>query len=119
MILCRRSQEGQEVDAGMPVEACVLIGLQHREIARIDIGGLDRKPPASILRRERAQQLPVPVEYHGRAVLRNGQVERPQALGEAPQRQRRDENGGHEDCRDDDSPPQPLLYAKARHRYRA
>ena len=43
----------------------ILIRYQHRKIARIDISYVDRKAPASLLRREGPQQTSVAINDDG------------------------------------------------------
>ena len=42
------AHERQRIDAAMGAEALVLIGEQHGEEARIDIGHARRQPPAAL-----------------------------------------------------------------------
>ena len=70
------ARERHRIDAGVTLEPRVLVGLEHGEKARIDVGGRDRQAPAAVIRREGAQQLPIPVEDDGRALFGDGQIER-------------------------------------------
>jgi len=60
----------------MSPEAPVLIGDQHREIARIDVVGRRRQPPAPVGQGERPEQPAVAVDDDGRALKRPGEIER-------------------------------------------
>ena len=45
------ARERPRVDAAVPVEAVVLVGEQHRQVAGVDPRGVDRQPPAAVRRR--------------------------------------------------------------------
>ena len=53
---------GPRIDTSVLVEALVLIGHEHGEEARVDIGGSHRKPPEAVLRDEGAEQPAVAVD---------------------------------------------------------
>ena len=55
--------DGDGVDAAVGREAPVLEGQQHGEIARVDLLGLDRQPPAAVGGRVGAQQPVIAVEH--------------------------------------------------------
>ena len=50
--LQRGTSEAEKIDAMMGIETMVFIGNQHRDETRIDIARANRKPPASVRRRE-------------------------------------------------------------------
>ena len=56
----------QRIDAVMVVETPVLIGDQHAQKLRIDIGNVGLQPPAALRRCKGAQQLAVGIEHLGR-----------------------------------------------------
>ncbi len=56
-----RARQRPPVHAVMGCEATVFINLQHREKARIDVCMTDRQTPATVIRRERAQQAPIAI----------------------------------------------------------
>ena len=99
--LPRRAQERARVDAAMLVEAPVLVGDQHRDIARIDVVRRRRQPPAPVGQGEGAQQPAVAVDDDGRAFARGHEIERPEARFVArPGESRGDARDGDEsaDC---------------------
>ncbi len=69
------AQQRARVDSGMIVEAPVLVGDQHRDIAGIDIVDRRRKAPDSVPHREGAQEASVAVEHHGRAFAGGHEIE--------------------------------------------
>ena len=71
------ARQRPHVDAAMIVEALVLEGHEHGEIALIDVRGFDGKPPAAVRRREGAQQPVAPVEDGRRDFLRRLEIGRP------------------------------------------
>ena len=77
--LKRGARQRQRIDAGMRIEALVLVGEQQLQIRRIDIGlGVDRQPPAAVGRRIGAQQLAVAVDH------RRARTAEPLASGSGP-----------------------------------
>ena len=74
-----RAQERARVDAAMLIETPVLVGDEHREIARIDVMRRRRQPPASVGQGEGPQQPAVAVDDDGRALARGHEIERPEA----------------------------------------
>ena len=78
--LPRRPHQRTAVDAGMAPEARVLISEQHRQIARIDLAGGRRQPPAAVGQGEGAQQPAVAVDDDRRAEPRGSEVERAKAF---------------------------------------
>ena len=82
--LQRRAQHRARIDAVMLPEALVLIGEQHVEEARIDVGDRRRQPPAAFARRISAQQAPFPVDHAGREI--EGLAERRRAERSDPPR---------------------------------
>jgi hypothetical protein len=58
----------------MAVETAVLIGNEHRDEARIDIARVNRKPPASVRRREGPQKTPVSIDDDARALACGGKI---------------------------------------------
>ena len=68
------------VDAVVRVEAAVLVAEQHRQIARIDLAGGRRQPPAAVGQGEGAQQPAVAVDDDRRAEPRRREVERAEAF---------------------------------------
>ncbi len=71
-----RAKKRAEVDAAVLIEAPVLVGDEHRDIARIDVVGRRRQPPTPVRQSERTQQAPVAVDHDRRALARGGEVER-------------------------------------------
>ena len=65
-----RARERARIDAVVGVEALVLECHQHGEIALIDLGGIERQPPAAFPGREGAQQAVVAVEHGCRHLVR-------------------------------------------------
>ena len=63
----------QRVDAVMRLEALVLVGDQHGEVARVDVLGIDRQAPAPVRRREGPQQPVVAIDHRDRKRLGAGQ----------------------------------------------
>ncbi len=59
------TDERADIDAVMRVEAAVLERHQHGEIARVNVLGIDRKPPPALGRGKGAQQAPVVVQHDG------------------------------------------------------
>ena len=88
------------VDAAMRVEAPVLVGEQHREIARIDLAAGHRKAPAPVGQGEGAQQPPVAIDDDRRAEAGGGEIERLEA-GDVAVPRRRPAKAEHEDERAD------------------
>ena len=72
----RREASARQSTPWCVVEAPVLVGDQHREIARIDVMRRRRQPPAPVGQGERTQQPPVAVDDQRRALARGGEVER-------------------------------------------
>ena len=66
--LQRRPQHRARIDAVMNAETLVLIGKQHVEETRIDVGNRRRQPPAAFARRISAQQAPFPIDHAGREI---------------------------------------------------
>ncbi len=77
--------ERQEVDAGMPVEAAILVGLEEGEEARIDLLDIGGEPPAPLGRREGPQQPAVAVQHDRRAMAGLREVEGGEVRGDAPE----------------------------------
>ena len=64
---CRqRAAKRQRIDAAVAQEAPVLVGEQHREEARIDVGARRRQPPAAFRRGVGPQQPAVAVDHQRR-----------------------------------------------------
>ncbi len=78
--LARGARHRAPVDAAMLVKASVLVGEQHREIARVDLAAGDGQAPAPVGQRESAQQPPVAIDDDRRAEAGGGEIERPEAL---------------------------------------
>ena len=96
--LQRGPPKAEKIDAMMAVETAVFVGNQHRDEAGIHVLCRDGKPPASVRRREGAQQDAVAIDDDVRALTRGGKIERtrrvPKMLqgrgdGEAGQRARK------------------------------
>ena len=66
--LQRRAQHRARIDAVMNAETFVLIGEQHVEEARIDVGDRRRQSPAAFAGRISAQQAPFPIDHAGREI---------------------------------------------------
>ena len=109
------------VDAVMLGEAAVLVGDEEFEETLVDIGLLDRQPPASVGDGEGAEQPPVAVEHHGGGghVGRRGRLGEPGLevadVGEAEDHRRAEEHDG--DGRDqakavEAEPPRPAPLAR-------
>ncbi len=64
------ARQRAHVDAAVIVEALVLEGHEHGEVALVDVGGFDGKAPAAVRRGEGAQQPVAPVEDGRRDFLR-------------------------------------------------
>ena len=62
----RRAEKRQRIDAVMRAETFVLIGEQHVEEPRIDIGDPRRQPPAAFAGGIGAQQAAVAIDHAGR-----------------------------------------------------
>ena len=92
--LRRGAQKRQGINATMPLEPRVLVGLEHGQIARVHVPCFDRKPPAPLRGCEGAEQPPVPVEHHRRAAASTCQVEGAELLHVAPQGEARDKADG-------------------------
>ncbi len=78
--LPRGARQRTHVDAAVAIEALVLERHQHGEVALVDISGFDGQAPASVRRREGAQQPVAPVEHRCRDVLRRLEVRRPEPV---------------------------------------
>ncbi len=74
-----RARERAQVHAAMVIEAPVLVGDEHGEIARIDIMRRRRQPPAPVRQSEGPQQAAVSVDDDGRYLARRREVDRPEA----------------------------------------
>ncbi len=74
-----RAQKRARVDPAMLPESPVLVSDEHREIARIDVVGRRRQPPAAVRQGEGAQQPAVAVDDDGRSLARGRKVERAEA----------------------------------------
>ena len=74
------ARQRPHVDAAVIVEALVLEGHEHGEIALIDVGGFDGKAPAAVRRGEGAQQPVAPVEDGRRDFLRRLEIGRPDPI---------------------------------------
>ena len=84
------ARERQRVDAGMRAEAFVLVGEQHGEKTRIDVGDPRRQPPAAFARRVSAQQAAVAIKD----ARREGDI-----VAERRRTERGDPPAGATDCR--------------------
>ena len=80
--LRNRAQQGERIDAGMKFEPLIFIGLQQREVARIDVCRRRCQPPFAVRRRERAQQPLVLVDDQGRDLACPREIRREQAIGD-------------------------------------
>ncbi len=99
--LADRAQHRQRVDAGMAVEAAVLIGLEQGEIARRDVANLGPDAPIAVGGEIGAQQGAVARDDFGRKRARPRHVRR---IGDVRRRDRADEaEEGEEDG--DETPP--------------
>ena len=74
------ARQRAHVDAAVIVEALVLEGHEHGEIALVDVGGFDGKAPAAVRRGEGAQQPVAPVEDGRRDFLRRLEIGRPDPI---------------------------------------
>ena len=74
------ARHGGPVDAAVGIEAAVLVTEQHRQIARVDLGGRGRQTPPAVGQGEGAQQPIVAVDDHRRAEPRRGEVKRAEML---------------------------------------
>ena len=93
--------EGERVDARMVPEALVLIGEQHVEIARIDVGARGRQAPAPLMRGVGTEQCALPVDYARRELDVTAERRRAEGLeepGDAARERRADPR--HRDRRD-------------------
>ena len=81
--LARGARHRAPVDAAMRIEAPVLVGEQHREIARIDFAARGGQAPASVGQGESAQEPPVAIDDDRRADPGRSEIERPQAVEKA------------------------------------
>ena len=77
--LSGRAQERARIDAMVLVEASILVGDEHREIARIDVMRRRRKPPAPVGQREGPQQPAIAIDDDRRAFARRHEIDRPEA----------------------------------------
>ena len=90
--LQRRAQHRPRIDAVMDAETLVLIGEQHVEETRIDVGDRRRQPPAAFARRISAQQAPFPIDHAGREIevlaerRRTERSDPPRRAGKTPTR---------------------------------
>ena len=93
-------QGGQPVDAAMGPEAAILEGEQHGEIARVDVIGLGRQPPAALGCREGSEQISVAVDHRRGDLHRALERRRPQCRHRQAHRaidgQQREKGSGRE-----------------------
>src|SRR5690606_13348222 len=52
----------EQIDTAMLVVAAILVGEQHRDIARVDVLHVHRQPPSALGRGERPQKIAIPAE---------------------------------------------------------
>ncbi len=95
--LSGRAQKGARIDAAVLIEPPVLIGDQHRKIARVDLMGRRRQAPAPIGQGEGPEQPPLAIDDDGRALARGHEVDRPEARGIARPENRRREAGDEDE----------------------
>ncbi len=96
--LQKSTAERHRVDAVMIEEAPVLIGNQHAQELRIDIGDIGLQPPASLRRGEGAEQLAIGIEHFGRNDTGLVQRRRKGAVGGVEaEGQRHHREGAHPD----------------------
>ena len=74
------ARQSAPVDAVMRVKARILIGEQHRDIARVDFAELNRQAPAPVGQGEGAQQASVAIDDDGRSLARRHQIDRAEIL---------------------------------------
>ena len=77
------ANERAKVDAVMLIKPPVLIGDEHRDIARIDVMRGRRQPPAAIGQSEGPEQPAVAIDDDRRALARGRKIERAEACGVA------------------------------------
>ena len=82
--LRRGAQHRQGVDAGMAREALVLVGDQHAQVERIDLGRVDRQAPRPVGRGEGAQHDAVAIGHHHRGLVETAEIEREQPIEREP-----------------------------------
>ncbi len=73
------ANERAKVDAVVLVKPAVLIGDEHRDVARIDVMRRRRQPPAPVGQSERPEQPAVAIDDDRRAFARRGKIERAKA----------------------------------------
>ena len=73
------ANERAKIDAVVLVKPAVLIGDEHRDVARIDVMRGRRQPPASVGQSERPEQPAVAIDDDRRAFARRGKIERAEA----------------------------------------
>ena len=77
------ANERAKVDAIVLIKPPVLIGDEHRDVARIDVMRGRRQPPASVGQSEGPEQPAVAIDDDRRAFARGGKIERAEACGVA------------------------------------
>ena len=78
--LQRRATHRDGIDAAMGAKAAIFVSIKQAKEFRIDGVGAQRQAPASVRRREGAQQSVVAIERHGGAACGARYVERPQRM---------------------------------------
>ena len=91
------ANERAKVDAVVLIEPAVLIGDQHREIARIDLMRGRRQTPAPVGQSEGPEQPAVAIDDNRRAFARGGKIERAQARRVAAPGEGRARAGRHDE----------------------
>ncbi len=102
------AQEGQRIDAPMPVEALVLIGEERLEVMRIDLIARRRQPPAAFAGEIGPEQLAVAVEHQRRHFEIAPKRRRPERLEQARNAARDRGNDPHHADRGIDGTAMPL-----------